>query len=315
MSDFGDSGALNGYVPFGRSGANPEQNPTVAAVVLSATLRSMRLSRKAKQTAAAEGGKMSPSKLCKLERGTELPGQRDVELLADFYDASSTEKAWLVLLTKLARQPPAWMRAGISPPPFMSHLVGLEPAAEELCTYEVLLLSGLLQTESYMRAVMVRSEPPLDRDEVEERVRLRLYRQAQLFADLPHCVFLLDENILHRRIGTRDTMVDQMDHLAKVAEDTRIQIRILPMDGDQILSNLVSLTRLQFGRTVTGLPSVIYMETHESSKYFAKGDKPEKKSDPSYERLNTTLTKLLGTAADRDVSLEMVRQARQRFSR
>ncbi|MBD0670469.1 helix-turn-helix domain-containing protein [Streptomyces sp. CBMA156] len=284
-------------------------------MVVSATLRSARLNLGVKQGVVATGGNMSASKLSKLERGLALPQQRDVELLADLYGLRPTEKAWLILLTRQAQQPPEWQRAGLVVPPFMGQLVGLEPAAERLWTFEADLISGLLQTEGYMRAVMASSQPPLDAGEIEERVELRLYRQAKLFANLPECIFVLDESMLRRRIGSRETMVEQLDRLIEVAENPLIQIRVLPLDGEQVLTGVCSMTRLEFGREATGLPSVIYLEVGDTGKYFVKGAEPEEKDAPSFERHSTTLTMLLGETAGREQSLELLKEARQRFAR
>ncbi|MFI2613074.1 helix-turn-helix domain-containing protein [Kitasatospora sp. NPDC018616] len=284
-------------------------------MVLRAALRTLRLSSKLKQTAVAAGTNMSPSKLCKIERGTALPQPRDAEILADFYDLPPAHRAWLVMLAKQANHPQAWQQAGLVAPPFMEQLVGLEPAAVRLWTFEADLISGLLQTEAYMRAVMASCQPPLDADEIEQRVKLRLYRQTTVFADPPECIFVLDESMLHRRIGSRETMVEQVDHLIDVSADPRIRIRILPLDGKQVLWGGCSMTLLDFGKEATGLPSVIYLEVGDTGKYFVKDVEPEEKGAPSFDRHNTTLTMLLKETASRDDSLEMLKEARQRFAR
>ncbi|MFD4394184.1 helix-turn-helix domain-containing protein [Kitasatospora sp. NPDC058478] len=317
MSVFDASATFSGFAPMGRPGADPEQNPAVAAVLLGATLLSLRLDLGVKQNDAAKRAAMSPSRLCKLEHGRLLPQHKDVEILADIYEILPREKSWLLMLTTLAHQPAQWQREGLTVSiPSMCQLVGLEPAAERLWTYEAKLISGLLQTEAYMRAVMLRSQPPMEPDEAEERVGLRLYRQRKLFDNLPECVFILDESMLLRRIGDRETMVGQMDRLIEIAERLLVQIRIIPLDGDQVLSGVSSLTQLEFGMAATKLPSMIYLETSEKGKYFVKGDdEPKEKSAPSFDRLSTTMTMLLSQAAGRDESLKMMKEARQRFAR
>ncbi|WP_316521218.1 helix-turn-helix domain-containing protein [Kitasatospora brasiliensis] len=317
MSVFDASEAFKGGVPASRPDADPKQNPTVAAVLARATLRSLRLSRKLKQAAVATGTNMSASKLCKIETGNAIMQAGDAERLADFYHLPPAEKAWLVTLGQQASNPPAWQQAGLVAPPFMEQLVGLEPAAVRLWTYEADLISGLLQTEAYMRAVMASSQPPLRADEIEERVKLRLYRQAKVFADPPDCIFLFDESMLLRRIGSRETMVGQFDHLIGVAGNPRIQIRIVPLDGMQVLSGVCSMTLLDFGMGSTGLPSVIYLEVGDGGRYFVKGIGPVEPEEgaPSFDRHSTTLTMLLGQAAGRDESLEILKVARQRFLR
>ncbi|WP_181970575.1 helix-turn-helix transcriptional regulator [Kitasatospora xanthocidica] len=316
MADYDHSTVLPVFAPAGRPGADPEQNPVVAAVLLGATLLARRLDLGLKQYEAAKQAAMSASRLCKLERGDALPQRRDIEILADLYKILPCERNWLQTLTKLAHQPAQWKREGLTISiPSLSQLVGLEPAAERLWTYEAKLISGLLQTEAYMRALMLSTQPPLERGEIEERVQLRLYRQRKLADNFPECVVILDESMLYRRIGDHKTMAGQLDRLIEVEGNPRVQIRIVPLDGNQVLTGVNSLTQLEFDRGATKLPSMIYLETTEKGKYFVKGDEPKEKGKPSFEGLSTTMTMLLKETADRNESLKMVKQARQRFTR
>ncbi|MFI9785144.1 helix-turn-helix domain-containing protein [Kitasatospora sp. NPDC051984] len=287
----------------------------VAAVVLSATLRSLRIGRGMKQGDVARDTRMSASKLCKLENGDLLPQRQDVDLLAGVYGVSPGQRTWLGMLTDLARQPPEWQQSGITVPFFMCQLVGLEPAAERLWTYEADLVPGLFQTEAYMRAVMARSQPALGPGEIEERIEVRRYRQDRLFSEVPDCIAVFDESILWRRIGSRETMVEQLERLINITWIPQVQIRIVPLDGEhQVLTNVCSLTQLEFGQGSTGLPSVIYLETDEQSKYFVKGERA-RGNVPSYERYAATLLKLMADAADRPKSRKILEEARQRFAR
>jgi len=66
-----------------------------------------------------------------------------------------------------------------------------------------LLIPGLLQTEGYARAVLS-SWRRDGADEVEAKVIARLDRQA-ILANVDYRV-LIDESVLHRRIGSPDVM-------------------------------------------------------------------------------------------------------------
>lgn len=78
--------------------------------------------------------------------------------------------------------------------PFAEH----EASATLLREFEPLAVPGLLQTETYARALVTR--PSATADQVEELVNARIERQAVLDKEsAPTLVVLLDESVLSRR--------------------------------------------------------------------------------------------------------------------
>ncbi|MCG6496869.1 MULTISPECIES: helix-turn-helix domain-containing protein [Kitasatospora] len=302
-------------VPLFRAGADPAQNPTLAHVLVGALLRARRLAAGLSQTEAAKGVGFSNPKLSRLERAEIVPKRRDVEDLAVLYKLSPRDEAEIIMLATMAKERTWWARAGVQVPPFMAHLVGLEPAASALWTYELKLVPGLLQTPAYTYALMAGGRRKADAAVVEERLALRRGRQDRYFADLPRSVFLLDEGALHRCMRGPGVMVEQIDHLLRLGEDSRIEIRIVPFSSDPaVAGNIGSLTRLAFAPG-TGLPDLIYLENDETGRYFAKGDQPEEKEKdgPSFDHYQTTMIMLLAETASREESVQMLQAARQRL--
>ncbi len=114
---------------------------------------------------------------------------------------------------------PEWFRPWIS----------IEREATSLRSYEPLLVQGLLQTPDYVRAVF-RAGGSLSDEEVEQRVTARLERQELLSRENPPLLIaILDEGALRRPIGGPDVMHRQLLHLAKLAEQSRIIVQVVPV--------------------------------------------------------------------------------------
>ncbi|WP_019927976.1 helix-turn-helix transcriptional regulator [Nocardia sp. BMG111209] len=111
-------------------------------------------------------------------------------------------------------------------------LVDLEAHAGRLRVAEAEIMPGLVQCESYIRAL---HEPdrylPTDGDAVsiDDSVEARLARQAILLDTNPpafHAV--LSESCLRREYGGRGVMVEQLEHLADLSRRPNILIQVLP---------------------------------------------------------------------------------------
>ncbi|MEV7088698.1 helix-turn-helix transcriptional regulator [Streptomyces sp. NPDC093085] len=123
--------------------------------------------------------------------------------------------------------------------------VELEAQASSIRAFDGQVVSGLLQTEGYARAVAESGRP----DRVEPLVAARMTRQA-IFEreDRPRAWFILDENALTRPLGGPAVMRAQLARLLEVGEEPRTVIQVLPrtvvshpgLDG--------SFTLLSFGQ-------------------------------------------------------------------
>jgi Domain of unknown function (DUF5753) len=114
-------------------------------------------------------------------------------------------------------------------PQWMREWEAVERQAKVLRSFEPLVVPGLLQTESYARALFRSSGLPND-EEVERRVAARLARQAILAGENPpQLIAVMDEYVLRRPIGGPAVMREQLLHLAKtVAEHPRIRLHVVP---------------------------------------------------------------------------------------
>jgi hypothetical protein len=107
--------------------------------------------------------------------------------------------------------------------------IGFEAEATAIFTYEAQLVPGLLQTAEYASAVIVADGVVPDRSVIEQRVAVRMARQAVLTRESPPRLWaILDEAVLRRPIGGEGVMRRQLHHLADAAEQSTITIQVLP---------------------------------------------------------------------------------------
>ncbi|GGY80416.1 XRE family transcriptional regulator [Streptomyces nitrosporeus] len=129
-------------------------------------------------------------------------------------------------------------------PAFVQDFIEYEQEALTLLSYESMVVPGLLQTEAYARAVFASQYPPLESDELEERVAARLDRK-RVFERRPRLManFLIEESILHRPLGGRAVLHEQIRHLRRCAELPFLGLQIMPtsrethaaVDGPMVL--------------------------------------------------------------------------------
>ncbi|MGW3361495.1 helix-turn-helix domain-containing protein [Streptosporangium canum] len=143
-----------------------------------------------------------------------------------------------------------------SAPPWFRPWLDVEATAEALRTWEPLIVPGLLQTETYARA-MLNGEPGVSPEQVEEHVTARMERQAILRRPKPPMLWVvLDEGVLHRPIGSPAVMTAQLEHLLQAGQAPRITIQVLPLRA-------YSTTGLLGGFVIAqaqGTPDTAYIE-------------------------------------------------------
>jgi transcriptional regulator with XRE-family HTH domain len=104
-------------------------------------------------------------------------------------------------------------------------LVTLEQRALSICEYDMRLVPGLLQIESYARAVNQVPGRSLSADELNRLVQMRMRRQAILDREHPTMLHMvIDEAALCRRIGDQQVMRDQLGALLMPRESVTIQV-------------------------------------------------------------------------------------------
>ena len=101
--------------------------------------------------------------------------------------------------------------------------------------YQTKVIPGLLQTESYMTAVMtgVRRERGTETDDVAEAVAERIGRQGYLLQPGRQFVFLLEEPVLRFRPYGTAVQRDQLAHLLTATRLPSVLLAVIPLDADR----------------------------------------------------------------------------------
>lgn len=116
-------------------------------------------------------------------------------------------------------------------PAWAEQYMDLEREALALSSYENQVIPGLLQTESYTRAVFRSRVPVLCVADVDSQTAARLERQAILHRAVPLSVsFVIWEAVLRAPLGGQEAHVEQLQHLRACADLPGATLQLLPLD-------------------------------------------------------------------------------------
>ncbi|MGW6303867.1 helix-turn-helix domain-containing protein [Streptomyces niveus] len=251
-------------------------NPTAAGIVLGTQLRGMREAHDLTATHSAKLINASVSKVSRLERALSPPDLRDVEILATKYGANAAERADLRHLARRALEPEWFDRYSDYAASWMQRLIALESDAVYFCAYEARIAPGLLQTPAYARQIISDGLRVCEGDQVEQRLALREERQRRFFEqpDPPKGKFLLDQSVLLRQVGTRQTMAEQLRKLLEYSDRPGVTIQFVPLSSS-VVSNHGSMAHLRFAPL--GPPAMVYVEGDDDATYYVKPDDVERR--------------------------------------
>lgn len=133
----------------------------------------------------------------------------------------------------------------------------VEPRATMLWTWDPLLVPGLLQTEAYARAIFASISDP---DRVDRQVQARVARVA-IFnkPTAPSLLAVIDEGVLHRPIGGKRVLIEQLRHLLNLAQHPRITVQLVPIASACApgMMSAFTLARLDSGAELVSADSVL----------------------------------------------------------
>jgi len=243
--------------------------PTVQRLVLGGHLRRLRESRGMTAELAADAIRGSHSKISRMEHGRVGFKERDVTDLLTLYGVvDGEERAALLNLAREANTPGWWHAYSDILPSWLESYVGLEAAASVIRNFEIQFMPGLLQTEEYARA-LIRLGNAVTEDEIGRRSELRISRQEILKkVNPPQYWAVIDEGALHRPVGTRQVIRDQIQHLIAMSEHPAVTLQVLPFGAGAHSAMGGPFTILRFGEP--DIQDVVYMEQLTSALYLDK---------------------------------------------
>ncbi|MFH8580430.1 helix-turn-helix domain-containing protein [Streptomyces zaomyceticus] len=277
-------------------------NPTVRRRRLGQELRKLREAKNMTAEQVAERLLVSQSKISRLENGRRSISQRDVRDLCGVYEVEDERMVdSLMQMAKDSRQQGWWHAFGDIP---YSVYIGLETDAESLRMYEPQIIPGLLQTHAYAEAVISGALPESTPAEIDKRVTVRTRRQERIRdEERPLRLWaVIDEGALHRIVGSRQLMVEQLEHLVEQSHLPHVTVQVIPfeMGAHPGISGQYSI--LEFPDTSDS--SVVYIEGVTSDLYLEKAQDVGKYS-VMYEHLRA---QALNVEHTRDFISEMVKK-------
>lgn len=224
-------------------------SPTMRRRQLGRELRDAREAKGISREAVFKATGMSPSTVSRYEGGTT--GLRVLELraLMDLFQINDPEERdRLEALRAEGRKRGWWSQYRSALKPTYQTFIGMEDSAIGRRDFASIVVPGLLQTEEYARAVLATALPELTTAVIEDRVEVRMQRQALITReDEPLKLHvLLDEAAVQRRVGGEEVWADQLRHLLDMTSRRNLTIQVVPFSAGAFAESLGAFTLLDF---------------------------------------------------------------------
>lgn len=203
------------------------------------------------------------------ENNVRLPSASDVEVLLNWYGKPERVPFFRELIKAAQRGKDWWINFTTAVPDWFELYLGLEFGAARISSYDT-IIPGLFQTREYAKAIFQAGERRLTDEELHAKVELRMARQKILTRseDAPQVWSVLDECALRRAVGGPEVMREQLDHLVKLAEQTNIEIQVLPNSVGAHAGVEGPFTILDYPPEFEGDPGTAYVETRVQGIYY-----------------------------------------------
>jgi transcriptional regulator with XRE-family HTH domain len=205
------------------------QDPTVQRRRLRVELRRARDAAGLRQADVARAMDWSPSKLIRIERGDVSVSTNDLKALLSHYGVKDKGRINGVLeLARSARGASFYDQYTDLLKPGFKEYLAYEASASVIRQYDPVLISGLLQTEEYGRALF-EDMGRLGPEEVDNAWTVRQHRQEVHDRETPpEMLFVVDEAALRRHVGGGHVMRHQLERLKTFAAEPHVSLQILP---------------------------------------------------------------------------------------
>lgn len=132
------------------------------------------------------------------------------------------------------------------------------------------MVPGLLQTPDYAETVIRINDTDATPEQTRRWHELRMNRQQVLKGDAPpRLTVILDESVLHRQIGDRQIMANQLRHLAQCSAMPTVDVRVLRLRAGTPASTHGAFTIFELP---TPFPDAAYTETMAGAIYIEAPD-------------------------------------------
>lgn len=211
--------------------------PTFERRQLGLTLRRLRDEAGKPQQAAADLLKKTRTRIVQLEDGTATISIEELVKLLDCYGVSGAERKTVMELGAQARRRQKRRVHVDHLPDAYQRFADLEASANEINWFETGIIPGLLQSPSYMRAILAEGEGiwwDENDSQGDDRLAYRIERQARVLKSEERRIFrfVITEDALHANLGSPDVMKEQISHLLSLIDaQPDLTIRVLRNDA------------------------------------------------------------------------------------
>lgn len=192
----------------------PSESP--ALIAFGRQMRRIREAKGVKQETIAHITQVSGPQVSKIENGKKRATRSFVEIVDDHLEADGSLINLWEDLNKDGHPVPIWF-----------DWPKIEADAAMLICWQHSVIPGLAQTPAYALAIV---------DGNQEAADVRMSRQAILRREGDRgptiVVFLIDEQVLVREVGTRETMKEQLEHLIELSTLPNVTVQVVLGRGD-----------------------------------------------------------------------------------
>lgn len=242
-------------------------NPTIRQRELGKRLRDLRNQRKLTVQDVASELLCSATKISRLETATRKPVLRDVRDLCKLYDVDESTTEQLMELAREAHGQVWWTQyEDIELGPYL----GYEEVATAITSFTAFCIPALLQTEEYTRKIIRTVAPRMDADVLKQRVEVRMRRQELLEDDnRPRYRVLLDEAVLHHRIGSSAVMAAQLEKVTTAAREGKAVVQVIPFSsGKSAAAQDSNFVLLEFDEEQQHQQPIVFVEGLTGNQYL-----------------------------------------------
>lgn len=202
--------------------------PTLRGRRLASELRLLRERAGLTQAEAARRVGWERSTLSRIEKPAIRAADDNIRALLQLYGLDADRHDAIVRLNHDSWQRGWWTAYGDA---FTGNFLMLEDQAPQICTYETMLIPGLLQTPDYARTLL-RELRDGDDEDLDRLVAARMTRKSIFSrAAPPDAHFIIHEAALRQVVGDEDLTRKQISELWSVAvEHPHVTIQVLPRE-------------------------------------------------------------------------------------
>jgi transcriptional regulator with XRE-family HTH domain len=247
-------------------------SPTVRQRELGARMRELRTGLGLTVEDAAARLSCSAAKVLQIESGARRISAREVQDLCQAYGLSEPEAVSLVNLARQAHEQGWWTHYEDLE---LSPYIGLEHGAAAITVFSMYWIPALMQTEGYARAMITGIARKITPEILQYRTDARLRRQDLLDGQPPpRYRALVDEAVLHRRVGGVSVMVEQLDKMLKLTRDEKAALQVIPFAAGAHASTDSNFEFLEFADAA--LPAVVFVEGLYTNSYQERAEEVDR---------------------------------------